>query len=67
MRGAEKMKKTLKTVSGLFYSKSTILAFLLLVVVTSIVFRDQNFLSVPNMMNMIQKNALRGSHRLRAP
>lgn len=60
MRGAEKMKKTLKTVSGLFYSKSTILAFLLLVAVTSIVFRDQNFLSVPNMMNMLLKAAKNG-------
>ncbi|MDD2992417.1 MAG: ABC transporter permease [Pygmaiobacter sp.] len=54
------MKKTLKNISGLFYSKSTILAFLLLVTVTSIVFRDQNFLSVPNMMNMLLKAAKNG-------
>lgn len=43
-----------------FYSKSTILAFLLLVIAASILFADQNFLSVPNVLNILLKAAKNG-------
>ncbi len=52
--------KTKKSIGRLFYSKSTVLAFLLLVVVTSIVFSDKNFLSATNVFNILLKAAKNG-------
>lgn len=52
--------KTIKKIYHSFYSKSTILAFLLLVVVASIVFRDKNFLSAANVVNIVLKAAKNG-------
>lgn len=52
--------KTKKMNRQLFYSKSTVLAFLLLVIVTSIVFRDKNFLSTTNAFNILLKAAKNG-------
>lgn len=52
--------KTAKKIYGSFYSKSTILAFLLLVTVTSIVFRDKNFLTTANCFNILLKAAKNG-------
>lgn len=42
------------------YSKSTIFAFLLLVIVSSIIFSDQNFLSPVNVVNVLLKAAKNG-------
>ena len=52
--------KTLKKLYNSLYSKSTILAFLLLVVVSSIVFADKNFLSTANVFNILLKVAKNG-------
>ena len=52
--------KTLKKLYNSISSKSTILAFLLLVVVSSIVFADKNFLSIPNVFNILLKVAKNG-------
>ncbi len=52
--------KAIKKVYDSFYSRSTILAFLLLVVVTSIVFADKNFLSPLNVHNILLKAAKNG-------
>lgn len=52
--------KTLKKLYNSLYSKSTILAFLLLVVVSSIVFADKNFLSTSNVFNILLKVAKNG-------
>lgn len=51
---------TKKKIDRLFYSKSTVLAFLLLVIVTSIVFRDKNFLTANNAFNILLKAAKNG-------
>ncbi len=51
---------TKKKINQLFYSKSTVIAFLLLVIVTSIVFRDKNFLTTTNMFNILLKAAKNG-------
>ena len=50
----------IKKIYNSFYSKSTILAFLLLVVVSSIVFADKNFLSTANVFNILLKVAKNG-------
>lgn len=52
--------ETKKKINQLFYSKSTVIAFLLLVIVTSIVFRDKNFLSTSNVVNILLKAAKNG-------
>lgn len=52
--------KTLKKLYNSISSKSTILAFLLLVVVSSIVFADKNFLSIRNVFNILLKVAKNG-------
>lgn len=52
--------KTIKKIYNSFYSRSTILAFLLLVAVTSIVFADKNFLSTANVLNILLKAAKNG-------
>lgn len=51
---------TIKKAYRSFYSRSTILAFLLLVVFASIFFRDRNFLSAPNLINVLLKSARNG-------
>lgn len=53
------MKKSKKIVS-FFQAGSTINAFLLLVIVSSIVFADKNFLSAANVMNILLKAAKNG-------
>lgn len=50
----------IKKIYNSFYSRSTILAFLLLVIVASIAFADQNFLSMPNIVNIFLKAAKNG-------
>lgn len=52
--------KTIKKYYNWFYSKSTILAFLLLVIVASLVFSDQNFMSTTNVFNILLKVAKNG-------
>lgn len=52
--------KTAKKLYHSFYSKSTVLAFLLLVILTSIVFRDKNFLTTANIFNILLKAAKNG-------
>lgn len=52
--------KKLKKIYESFYSRSTILALLLLVVVSSIAFADQNFLSGANVVNIFLKAAKNG-------
>lgn len=51
---------TAKKIYHSFYSKSTILAFLLLVIVTSIVFADKEFLTAANVSNILLKAAKNG-------
>lgn len=52
--------KTWKKIYNSFYSRSTILAFLLLVIVSSIVFYDKNFLTAGNLFNILLKAAKNG-------
>lgn len=52
--------KVIKKLYNSIYSKSTILAFLLLVVVSAIVFADKNFLSIGNIFNILLKVAKNG-------
>ena len=52
--------KTIKKIYNSFYSRSTILAFLLLVTVASIAFADKNFLSTANVVNILLKAAKNG-------
>ena len=52
--------KTIKKIYNSFYSRSTILAFLLLVTVASIAFADMNFLSTTNVVNILLKAAKNG-------
>ncbi|MCD8369076.1 MAG: ABC transporter permease [Clostridiales bacterium] len=52
--------KTLKRIYGSFYSRSTILAFLILTAVSSIAFADRNFLSITNIVNILTKAAKNG-------
>ena len=54
--------KTLKKIYGSFYSKSTILAFLLLVFAAGILFRDKNFLTMGNMFNILLKASKNGGY-----
>lgn len=54
--------KTVKKVYGSFYSKSTILAFLLLLFAAGILFRDKNFLTVNNMFNILLKASKNGGY-----
>lgn len=50
----------IKKIYNSFYSKSTILAFLLLVIAASIAFADKNFLSATNIFNILLKAAKNG-------
>lgn len=52
--------KNLKKINRWFYSKSTIMAFLLLLCMASICFRDRGFLSAGNMVNILMKSAKNG-------
>ena len=52
--------KTVKKIYDSFYSKSTVLAFLLLVIAASIVFQDKNFLTPANVFNILLKAAKNG-------
>lgn len=52
--------KTIKKIYNSFYSRSTILAFLVLVAVSSIAFADKNFLSATNVVNILLKSAKNG-------
>jgi len=52
--------KRVKKLSNKFYSKSTILAFLLILVVASVVFYDRNFFSIINFSNIFVKAAKNG-------
>lgn len=52
--------QTAKKIYHSFYSKSTVLAFLLLVILTSIIFRDKNFLTSANVFNILLKAAKNG-------
>ncbi len=52
--------KTIKKIYHSFYSRSTILAFLLLVAAASIAFADKNFLSAANIVNILLKAAKNG-------
>lgn len=52
--------KTVKKIYHSFYSRSTVLAFLFLVIVTSIVFSDKNFLTAANVFNILLKAAKNG-------
>ncbi len=52
--------KILKRAYQWLYSRSTILAFLLLVIFASIMFRDKNFLTVNNVLNILLKAAKNG-------
>lgn len=51
---------TVKKIYNSFYSKSTILAFLLLMVFASIAFADKNFLTSANLVNILLKAAKNG-------
>lgn len=50
----------IKKIYNSFYSKSTILAFLLLVIVSSVAFAEQNFFSTTNAVNILLKAAKNG-------
>lgn len=52
--------KTVKKAYQSLHSRSTILAFLLLVVFASIFFSNRNFLSAPNIINVLLKSARNG-------
>lgn len=52
--------KAIKKLYDSFYSKSTILAFLLLVLITSVAFWDKNFLTWANVFNILLKAAKNG-------
>lgn len=52
--------KRAKKIYYSFYSRSTILAFLLLVLVASIAFADRNFFSATNVVNILLKAAKNG-------
>ena len=52
--------KSIKKIYHSFYSKSTILAFLLLVIATSMIFKDKNFLTTANVFNILLKAAKNG-------
>jgi len=52
--------KAAKKLYNSFYSKSTVLAFLLLLILASIVFRDKNFLTTANIFNILLKAAKNG-------
>lgn len=52
----------IKKIYRSFYSKSAILAFLLLVVAASIIFSERNFLSTANIFNILLKAAKNGGY-----
>ena len=52
--------KTKKDIRQMILSRSTLVAFLLLVIIASIVFRDKNFLSTNNVFNILLKAAKNG-------
>lgn len=52
--------KTIKKIYHSFYSRSTIIAFLFLVILSSIIFSDKNFLSTANIFNILLKAAKNG-------
>ena len=52
--------KTNKDIRQMILSRSTLVAFLLLVIIASIVFRDKNFLSTNNVFNILLKAAKNG-------
>jgi ribose/xylose/arabinose/galactoside ABC-type transport system permease subunit len=52
--------KTIKKIYHSFYSRSTIIAFLFLVILSSIIFSDKNFLSNANIFNILLKAAKNG-------
>ena len=52
--------ETVKKIYRSFYSRSTILAFLLLIIASSIIFSDKNFLSLANIINILLKAAKNG-------
>lgn len=52
--------KAIKKLYNSFYSKSTVLAFALLVIITSVVFWDKNFLTWANVFNILLKAAKNG-------
>ena len=52
--------KTKKDIRQMILSRSTLAAFLLLVIIASIVFRDKNFLSTNNVFNILLKAAKNG-------
>ena len=52
--------KTKNDIRQMILSRSTFVAFLLLVIITSIVFRDKNFLSTNNIFNILLKAAKNG-------
>lgn len=52
--------KTVRKIYNSFYSKSTILAFLVLIIASSIIFGNRNFLSFTNIFNILLKAAKNG-------
>ncbi len=52
--------KTIKKIYNSFYSRSTILAFIILMAVASIAFAEKNFLSTTNIVNILLKSAKNG-------
>jgi len=54
--------KTAKKIYHSFYSKSTILAFLLLVITSGIIFADRNFMSAANIFNILLKASKNGGY-----
>lgn len=52
--------KQIQKIYQSFYSRSTILAFLLLLIASSILFADRNFLSAQNLFNILLKAAKNG-------
>lgn len=58
----ERNMKTMKKIYNSFYSRSTIIAFLLLVIVSSIIFSDKNFLSTANIFNIFLKASKNGGY-----
>ena len=52
--------KTKKDIRQMILSRSTLVAFLLLVIIASIVFQDKNFLSTNNVFNILLKAAKNG-------
>lgn len=58
----ERNMSTIRKIYNSFYSRSTIIAFLLLIVLSSILFSDKNFLSSANIVNILLKAAKNGGY-----